>query len=249
MSVEVVGSGIGEVGSVYTLTCTVTLSHRARDSSVSILWQGPSTDEQTVIMPGDQTMVKETLSLDSLTLAHGGRYICMANYTVCGERVSSSDVKQILLISEYLRDIKMFFMGLSGLVYNTLRNDFMCKLRGLLGDRFEHFESLDSFEKASFVLGSVLWEDDLSSMLDCVKDYIVDVWELRKARLLDENLSIPQSQCQNASGELGDVVDGSGLRCLHGKVNTTISCMCTCNFDSIQCFGCVVYGPGAITTI
>ena len=101
-TVEVVGSGTGEVGSVYTLTCTVTLSHRARDSSVSILWQGPSTDEQTVIMPGDQTMVKETLSLDPLTLAHRGRYICMANYTVCGETVSSSDVENILPISEYL---------------------------------------------------------------------------------------------------------------------------------------------------
>ena len=67
------------------------------------------------------------------------------------------------------------------LVYNTLRNDFLCKLQELLGDGFEHFESLDSFEKASFVLGSELWEDDFSSMLDLVKDYIIDVWELRKA--------------------------------------------------------------------
>ena len=100
---EVVGSGTGEVGSVYTLTCTVTLSHRARDSSVSILWQGPSTDEETIIMPGDQTMVKETLSLDPLTLAHGGSYICMANYTLCGETVSSSNVERILPISEYFR--------------------------------------------------------------------------------------------------------------------------------------------------
>ena len=99
-TVEVVGSGTGEIGSVYTLTCTVTLSHRARDSSVSILWQGPSTDEQTVIMPGDQTMIKDTLSLDPLTLAHGGSYICYASYTVCGETVSSSDVENILPISE-----------------------------------------------------------------------------------------------------------------------------------------------------
>ena len=68
-------------------------------------------------------------------------------------------------------------------VYNTLRNDFLFKLQELLGDRFEHFESLDSFEKASFVLGSELWEDDFSSLLDLVKDYIVDVWEIRKARL------------------------------------------------------------------
>ena len=50
-------------------------------------------------------------------------------------------------------------------VYNTLRNDFLCKLQELLGDRFEHFDSLDSFEKASFVLGSELWEDDFSSLL------------------------------------------------------------------------------------
>ena len=33
------------------------------------------------------------------------------------------------------------------------------------------------------VLGSELWEDNFSSMFDLVKDYIVDVWELRKARL------------------------------------------------------------------
>ena len=131
-------------------------------------------------------------------------------------------------------------------VYDTLRNDFLCTLQELLGDRFEHFQSLDSFEKASFVLGSELWEDDFSSMLDLVKDYIVDVWELRKARLYDENLSVPQSQCQNASGALGDVGGSGRLMCLHGKVDTTILCMCTCSVGSAQCFGCVVYGPGAM---
>ena len=47
----------------------------------------------------------------------------------------------------------------------------MCKLQELLEDRFERLESLDSFEKAYFVLGSELWEDD--SVLDLVKDYIV----------------------------------------------------------------------------
>ena len=57
-----------------------------------------------------------------------------------------------------------------------------------------------------------LWEDDFSSMLNLVKDYIVDVWELRKARLYDENLSVPPSQCQNSSGELGDVGDGGRAR-------------------------------------
>ena len=134
-------------------------------------------------------------------------------------------------------------------VYNTLRNYFMCKLQELLGDRFEHFVSLDSFEKASFVLGSELWEDDFSSMLDLVNDYIVDIWELQKARLYDENLSIPQSQCQKSSEELGDVGGSGRLRCLHGKVDTTISCMCTRSVGSAQCSGCVVYGPGAMAAI
>ena len=73
------------------------------------------------------------------------------------------------------------------------------------------------------------------------KDYIVDVWEL-KARLYDENLTVPQSQCQKSSGELGDVGDGGRLRCLHGEVDTAISCMCTCIVGSAQCSGCVVYG-------
>ena len=37
--------------------------------------------------------------------------------------------------------------------------------------------SLDTFERTSLVLGSELWEDDFRSMLNLVKDYIVDVWE------------------------------------------------------------------------
>ena len=100
---------------------------------------------------------------------------------------------------------------------------FCVSCRSFLGIDLSIFESLDSFEKASLVLGSELWEDDFSSMLDLVKDYIVDVWELRKARLYDENLSVQQSQCQNASGELGDVGGGGRLRCLHGKVDTSLA--------------------------
>ena len=47
--------------------------------------------------------------------------------------------------------------------------------------------------------------------------------------LYEKNLSVPQSQYQNSFGELGDVADGDRLRCLHGKVDTTISCVCTLN--------------------
>ena len=92
-------------------------------------------------------------------------------------------------------------------------------------------------------------EDDFSSMLDLVVDYIVNMWELRKASLYDKNLSVPQSQCQNSSGKLGDVGDGGRLRCRHGQVDTTISCMCTCGVGSTQCSGCVLYDPGAMAAI
>ena len=79
LSVESVGSGSREVGSVYTLTCTVALSHRASDSSVSILWEGPSTHQQTVDTT-DSRLVTRQLSLDPLSLADGGDYTCTASY-------------------------------------------------------------------------------------------------------------------------------------------------------------------------
>ena len=37
--------------------------------------------------------------------------------------------------------------------YASVRSAFMLELRRELGDRFEHFQSLDSFEKSSYVLG------------------------------------------------------------------------------------------------
>ena len=54
---------------------------------------------------------------------------------------------------------------------------------------------------------------------------------------------------QNSSGGLGDVGDGGRLRCLHGKVDTTISCVCTCIVGSAQCSGCVVYNTSAMAAI
>ena len=33
------------------------------------------------------------------------------------------------------------------------------------------------------------------------------------------------------------------------KVDTTISCMCTCSVGSAQCSGCVFYGSGAMAAI
>ena len=43
--------------------------------------------------------------------------------------------------------------------YASIRSAFMLELRRELGDRFERFQSLDSFAKSSYVLGSEAWEE------------------------------------------------------------------------------------------
>ena len=102
---EVMGSGTGEVGSVYTLTCTVTLSHRARDSSVSILWHGPSTDEQTVDTTDNREVTRQ-LSLDPLSLAHGGNYTCTASYSVDGGGAFTISDTEIVVPSSKFKEHK-----------------------------------------------------------------------------------------------------------------------------------------------
>ena len=90
-----------EIGVPFTLACTVTLSHRVRDSSVSIQWQGPSTDGQpTVDRFSDDEEVVNELILDPLTLAHGGDYTCTAVYTVDGHTATArSGVESVVPIS------------------------------------------------------------------------------------------------------------------------------------------------------
>ena len=40
-------------------------------------------------------------------------------------------------------------------------------------------------EKSSYVLGSELWESEFDGLLALVKEYVVDVWEIRKHKLYD----------------------------------------------------------------
>ena len=61
--------------------------------------------------------------------------------------------------------------------YVSIRSAFMLELRRELGDRFEHFQSLDSFEKSSYVLGSEAWEEYSSGLLGLIKDFVLSVWE------------------------------------------------------------------------
>ena len=64
--------------------------------------------------------------------------------------------------------------------YNIRRSYFTAKLQDFLGEGFQEFQALDSKGKSSFVLGSELWEENFSSLLELVKGYVLRIWELRK---------------------------------------------------------------------
>ena len=124
--------------------------------------------------------------------------------------------------------------------YVSIRSAFMLELRRELGDRFEHFQSLDSFEKSSYVLGSEAWEEYSSGLLGLIKDFVLSVWEERKVRLYGEHTNVHQSHSQNDSGDLRGVAGGDGeLGCLCGKAGTSHLCD-----GSAHSSGCVVNGYG-----
>ena len=58
----------------------------------------------------------------------------------------------------------------------------MVKLRATLGEAFKDFKALhvDNIERASFVLGCELWTENFDSLLALVKEYISDLWEVKK---------------------------------------------------------------------
>ena len=118
----------------------------------------------------------------------------------------------------------------------------MLELRRELGDRFERFQSLDSFAKSSYVLGSEAWEEYSSGLFGLIKDFVLSVWEERKVRLYGENANVHQSHSQNDSGDLTGFARGDGeLGCLCGKAGTSHVCD-----GSAHSSGCVVNGSNAM---
>ena len=65
------------------------------------------------------------------------------------------------------------------------------------------------------MLGSELWESKFNGLLNLVKEYIVDVWEIRKHKLYDSD-SGPGRQLHSQSS-LGDLAAVEGQR--NGKFN------------------------------
>ena len=68
------------------------------------------------------------------------------------------------------------------------------------------------------MLGSELWEDDFSSLLSIVKEFIVDVWESRKLRLYGEN-ACPGPQPNSSGWDLGLRMVSCGMVGVAGVVS------------------------------
>ena len=82
----------------------------------------------------------------------------------------------------------------------------MIKLRSTLGEVFN-----GHIERASFVIGWELWMEIFDFMLALVKEYIIDLWEVRKGKLYEEPCSTqPQSQSSAGDPRDGTVVGGQG---------------------------------------
>ena len=71
--------------------------------------------------------------------------------------------------------------------YSSSRASFTESLQELLGDSYANFDLLSNVEKMSYVLGSEHWEKNFKSLLFLVKEYIVDVWEVRKQVLYGDD--------------------------------------------------------------
>ena len=136
--------------------------------------------------------------------------------------------------------------------YSNCRLTFLKKLQELLGDKYIDFDSLNYLDKTSYVLGSELWEDDFSSLLSIVKEFIVDVWESRKLRLYGEN-ACPGPQPNSSGWDLGQ--DGklwNGRNGRSGKLSHSSDVIgaCICSNDVNVCSsahcGCVVNGSVAM---
>ena len=113
----------------------------------------------------------------------------------------------------------------SVLLTRIVGKSLMIKLRSTLGEAFKDFEALDSIW-ASFVLGCEFWTENFDSMLALVKEYIIDLWEVRKVKLYGEPCST-QPQSQSSAGDLRDgTVVGRQRRGKFGKFSHSTDDSC-----------------------
>ena len=119
------------------------------------------------------------------------------------------------------------------MAYSSTRACFIKKLQELLEDEYEDFESLDKVKKSFYVLGSELWESKFDGLLSLVKEYIIDVWEIRKHKLYDSD-SGPGQQLHSLSlpGERNGKFSQNGKFGQNGKLGHS----CT-NVTNVKPYG------------
>ena len=136
--------------------------------------------------------------------------------------------------------------------YSSTRACFIKKLQVLLEDEYEDFESLDKMEKSSYVLGSELWESKFDGLLSLVKEYIIDVWEIRKHKLYPVNNSIlglhlGRGMVSYIGHSCTNVTKGK-LYCSRDNDHATVHLGLNVSSSAHNC-GCVVDGGNAMAAI
>ena len=92
---------------------------------------------------------------------------------------------------------------------SSCREGFRAKFKELIGNSFEQCSDID---KTAYVLGSDLWEENFEDTRRLVKEFIVDVWEVRKQKLYGEDACPSHHQCETLTGDAGPATGGGVLR-------------------------------------
>ena len=131
--------------------------------------------------------------------------------------IAIMNINNIIIITITRRRVRVIaIMNINNIIIT--RASFMKKLQVLLEDDYEDFESLENVEKSSYVLGSELWESKFDGLLALVKEYIVDVWEIRKHKLYDSDSgSGLQLRTQSSPGERSGKFNQNGKFGQNGK--------------------------------
>ena len=78
--------------------------------------------------------------------------------------------------------------------------------------------------KSSYVLGSELWESKFDELLSLVKEYIIDVWEIRKHKLyVSDSEPGQQLHSRSSPGERNGKFSQNGKFGQNGKLGYSSS--------------------------
>ena len=110
--------------------------------------------------------------------------------------------------------------------------------KNILGKEFERFKSCDTADKSCFILGTELLKSHYEDLLQIVKSYIIDIWEVCKSKLYYSGTGL--LQYRSRPGRYG-VCQGKG-KLGRGK-------SCSVVYGSTRSSGCKIHGSSTMATI